>query len=614
MNVRCVCFVISMICLLIALESKSQGVSSGDQLSGRSSTSLDLENESDDDLFQIGMNHYQESRYDSAAIFFARIDTPEANLFAGKSYFAISDYPFAQTYLRKVTRDDDPRIFDEARFTLALTDFQTGQYGRSLDFLHNLKSRIAYQNLHREADNLYGQIMGYLSTAQRREAFFQSSSNPVRLDLFRYGLDYMIRSEAVELFETLHPYYKATVDSNILAAISRRIDGIPVNRPDTGNFGKAPEGLVYNIGVLLPATVPGSGEWRVSRSLYNGYHLAAEEFNRQFEDRHIRLHLIETSDTTVTQEAAISRLTWKHRADAIIGPLFSENAYRIRDMAEYYQIPVIPPLANADTLNINNPYLYQINPAFETRGKSMAAFAVNELNLDTLAVITQSNQPVAREAMAFRNEAERLGATVLHYFSDDFEARAFDVSHITPWFAGDERYIDEEEFPLKPVKGLYLSLSGAGASQLIDLILNDLQAFRSNVTILSNEEIAHVELSDARRQYFDIYYSNLFHKDNNRRETYNFQNNYRTLTGSSPDDFAHLGYDVARFLFEAIYELQNPVRIKEYLRHRPLFKGVITNIDLQSTHINQHLHILNIQRDETVLYEFSVKRDSIDDE
>ena len=560
---------------------------------------------SPEDFFNMAMEYYRDAKFDTAAAYFSKIDTPEAQLFEGKSLFAISSYPLAKNRLRQLSRNDDPRLFDEARYTLALCEFQTRQFGKSLDILHNLKSRPAYQNLHRDANTLYQEILGYLTTEQRKSAFLQSENQRVQLDLIRFGVDNMNRAEAIQLYDVLHPFFEATIDTNILGALSRRIRNLPTQK-SSASQGRAPAGIVYNIGVLLPETESGTGEWQISRSLYNSYLLAAEEFNRAQNGKHIRLHLLETSDTTLTLEAAVARLAWQHHADAIIGPLFSDAAFRIRDLVEYYQIPLIPPLANADTINISNPYLYQVNPTFETRGRAMATFAVNQLKLDTLAVITQINQPVSREAREFRNEAERLGATILHYFSEDFESLAFEVGHITPYLAGSRqhvgRYFDDEDFELIPVKGVYISVTGGGSEQLIDLILNDLQAFRSTAVILGNEEMAHVELSDARRRYFDIYYSSFFHRNEENREAFNFRNNYESLTGYQPDNFAYLGYDVATFLFRSIDQLGNPAHIKQKLRHRPEFEGVITHIDFRGTHINQYLHFMHIDHGATVLY------------
>ncbi len=570
------------------------------------STFIQPADEMDDQnaVFQKAMDFYTEGVFDSAATLFAAVPTSMGHLFAGKSHFALSNYPLAQHHLQQVRRDDDPRIHDEARYTLALADFQTRQFGMSLDRLYDLKSRPAHDNLHRDAETLYHQVMGYLTTGQRKDAFMQSRNSTVRFDLVRYGIDHMLRQEAKELFDTLYPYYEATIDTNVLAALNRRIQRLPDTAPEVPAYGKAPDGMIYNIGVMLPAAEAGSREWSISRALFNGYLLAAEEFNRKHNDKFIRLHHLETSDTALTMEAAMARLAWMHHADAILGPLFSSDAYRIRDLTEFYQITMIPPLANADTLNISNPYLYQINPTFETRGKAMARFAVRELGLDTLAVITQRGLPVEREARAFRNEAERLGATIAHYFSEDFDARAFEVAHITPWFAGHERFIDIEEFPIVPVHGLYLAITGAGADHLIDLILNDLQAVRSRVTILSNEEMSHVDLTENRRRYFDIYYSSFFHRDNDQRETINFQANYRSLTGFNADNFAHLGYDVGRYLFHSIATLENPERLKNKFRFQPAFDGVITRIGFRGTHVNQRLHFMKVERDYDFLLEY----------
>ena len=560
----------------------------------------------EDGLFQKAMQFYRDSEFDSAAFHFSKLDNPEAWLFSGKSYFAISNYPLAKLFLQKLSREDDPRLYDEARYTLSLVGFQTRLFGESLDLLHNIKSRPAYQNLHRDAESMYQQIMGYLSTDQRKMAFHQSKNPRVQFDLLRFGIDHMNRSEAKELFRALRPYYEAVIDTNLLGAMHRRIESIPTTTRTAG-FGKAPDGIVYNIGIMLPQAEQGTRDWQISRSLYNGYLLAANEFNRAHNNKSIRLHLMQTSDGGLTEEAAFARLAWKYHVDAIIGPLYSDAAFRIRELAEYYKIPVIPPLANADTLNIHNPYLYQINPTFESRGRAMAGFAVNVLELDTLAVITQSNQPVSREAREFRNEAERLGATVLYYFSEDFDARAFEVGHITPWFAGDirfvEQFFDDENFVLQPVKGLYLSFTGGGSDQLIDLILNDLQAFRSRVTILGNEDMAHVNLSGNRRHFFDIYYSSFFHRDDEKRMTYQFQSNYQSLTGRSPDQFAHLGYDTATFLFQSINKLENPVRLKQRLRRMPRYDGVVTSIDFRGNHVNQHLHFMTIDQDRSILFE-----------
>lgn len=560
--------------------------------------------------FEKAMDHYREARYDSAASLFSTIDTPEARLFAGKSYFSLSEYLLAKYHLRNIRREDGIQLFEEACFTLAMALFQTRNYGESLDLLFPMASRTGEQTLEREARNLYQQILAYLTITQRKSAFMQSRVPRVQMSLFEEGMKRMTRPEAEDLFDALLPYFEVVGGRTFIPQMRSRISRLPKERPADAPFPKAPDGMVYNIGVLLPDAETGSGKWRVARSLYFGYLLAVKEFNENNPKNLVRLHKVELSDTSLTHEAAIARMAWKYHADALLGPLSSDAAYRMRDLIENYRIPLIPPLANADTLNIHHPYLYQINPTFEARGREMARFAVKELELDTLAVITQSNLPVHREAQAFRNEAERLGARVLHYFSENFEKRAFEVGHITPWFAGHQRYVDEEEYPLVPIKGLYLSLTGEGTEQLLELILNDLQATRSRVTLLGNEEVAHLPMNPQQRGFFNLYYHTFFHIDSERRETWAFQQNYEALSGIKADEFAHIGYDTATFLFNTLQKVQNPDYLKEQMRHQPRMEGTIANIDFQGSHINRQLHYFEMTRDGPRLYEFIEKKES----
>lgn len=554
------------------------------------------------------MQYYREGNFEQAAAAFSQIQSAEARLFAGKSYFTLGNHAMARHYLNMVGTEDDPRLYEEARFTRALVYFRTRQFGLSLDLLFDLRSRPGFEDLDVDAGRFYDQTMAYLTAGQRKQAFAQSRNSRVQFDLVRYGIDHMTKGEATELYTAVYDYLSHTIESNVLQAVGRRIERMPETLRPSARFGPAPGGMVYDIGVLLPAAESGTPEWQVARSLYNGYVLAAEAFNRNNDDRSVQLHLVETSDTLYTPEAALTRMAWTVHADAVLGPLFSNEVYRLAEKAASYEIPVLPPLANADTLNRGNSHLFLVNPTLEARGRYMARFAVQTLNLRNLSVITQRGEDSEREARAFRQEAERLGAQIVHYFSEDFEARAFEVNHITPWFAGHERFVDTEEYELKPVDGLYLAVGGSGAEQLIELILNDLQATRSQVKILGNEQMGQVNLSPARMRYFDIYYTTFFDTEPSRRATYQFQNNFESATGVRPDEFAHLGFDVATYLFESLGEVQNPARLREYLRDRSAFEGVITPIDFRNSQVNQLMHIMFIDQDRPERFRFNNNR------
>jgi len=71
---------------------------------------------------EAGKNLYQNEDYERALRIFTQIDTPEANLFSGKSYFSLGEFSKSKAYLNRVIdSDESTNIFvQEAKYTKAL--------------------------------------------------------------------------------------------------------------------------------------------------------------------------------------------------------------------------------------------------------------------------------------------------------------------------------------------------------------------------------------------------------------------------------------------------------------------------------------------------------------
>ncbi|MEX0778459.1 MAG: ABC transporter substrate-binding protein [Balneolales bacterium] len=547
--------------------------------------------QTEQEQFDGALELYQEGRFLDAALGFKDIDIPEAQLFTGKSYFAAGQYKLSYHYLSFVPSNAPEQVYDDSRYTMALNDFQTGNYGRTLDRLHILKTDATSSNIRRSASRFYETTMDYLTIEQRKEAFSQSNFPDVQLELVTSSFDWVDKQTAQTLVSTLEKSLIALQDSSVVQDLRQEVNQL--NSSPRNQYAPAPEGITYNIGIALPEPED-ENTLSVSRSMYYGLSMAAEEFNRRNNNQKIALHHANPDSGDDGPEHVMTSFAWNYNTDLVIGPLFSESAYRMSALAEQYEIPLITPLANSDTLNLDNPYVYQINPTFAQRGRAMARFAVNELGLQNLSIITETNTPGEEEAHAFRDEATRLGADFVHIFNENFEARAYDVSEITPWFASDTSYVDTTKYDLEPVDGLFLATGGAGASNLIDLVMTDLEAFRSNVTVLGNEEMGQVGMSARRLQRLDIFYPETFHTDEGREEVINFKVDYNNQSGLEADRFAYLGYDVGNFLFNTLEEIQNPARLKKALKNQPGYNGLTVNIDFDKGLINRGIKIFQL--------------------
>lgn len=542
--------------------------------------------------FDSALELYQEGRFMEAAQRFSEIDIPEAHLFTGKSYFAAGQYKLSNHYLSRVPNNAPEQVYDDSRYTMALNDFQTGNFGRSLDRLHLIKNDASTRTLSRAANRFYNQTLDYLTIEQRREAFSQSTLPEVQLELVTSSFNWVDKQTAETLVGALERSLIALQDSAAVQNLKSRVNRIRSN--SRTRYAPAPDGITYNIGVALPDSED-ENILDVSRSMYYGLSLAVEEFNRRNDNRKIALHYANPDGELHGPEHVMTGFAWNHNVDMVIGPLFSESAFRMTALAEQYQIPLITPLANSDTLNLDNPYVYQINPTFSERGRAMARFAVNELGLRNLAIISERFTPAEQEAHAFRDEATRLGANFVHIFNSNYEARGYDVSQVTPWFAGDTLYVDTEVVELKPVDGLFLAAGSAGAANLIDLVITDLEATRSTVTVLGNEEMGNVEMSAQRLRRLNIYYPETFHTDEGRDDVKNFRVDFQNHAGMDANRFAFLGYDVATYLFKTLEEVHNPARLKDAIKRQPEHNGLTIKIDFNNGHVNRGMRIFHLR-------------------
>src|SRR5690606_38325705 len=99
-------------------------------------------------------------------------------------------------------------------------------------------------------------------------------------------------------------------------------------------------------------------------------------------------------------------------------------------------------------------------------------------------------------AKSFRNTFERMGGKVIYFFQKDFKARGYDVSDFTKVFTKDELLRDSLGY--KNVQAIYLPFTGESSQSMIELVLTDLEAYNSNLTILGSQEWLYADLAPER--------------------------------------------------------------------------------------------------------------------
>jgi len=547
--------------------------------------------------FEEGLERYQQGQYSEAANIFDGINTPKARLFSGKSYYALGQYLAAKSYLGQLTIENAEDLYLEAQYTLALTEFQLGQFGDLLNRLYELKQRRVKTQVVTDGIQLYKDVLNYLTLNQRKIAFQQAKYPEIKYDLVNAVVGDVPYRVAQTLYDQL---LKSKIDTNSTAMkeLSKTLSdslsyAVELNY---NNNLRAPDGITYNIGAALPSYPNNTPEFKVSQGLYFGYLLAAEQFNQQHPNQKAFIRHKNTGARMDSAGYALTDLAWNYNADAILGPLFSEPARRMADLAEQYQIPMIAPLANSDTLNLDNPYVYQANPTFTSHGRKMAEYAVNKLNMDTLAVLTEKNSMGENSAFVFRERAEKLGAKVTHFFIEDLKSKGYELTDYTKYFTSDSSKIDSLG-NYHYVDAVYAPFTGQAASTLAELLLADLNAMDSNVAVLGSQEWGNTRIPSSQLENRDIYFTESYYLNQKNPEIEQFKKNFKRRFDIEPNRFAMIGYDVASYLLQALDQIGNPALLKNALKKQHKFKGLIGDIFFNDTHVNQEVKIFSITKD-----------------
>lgn len=542
--------------------------------------------------FDAALELYNNQEYLKAAERFEEINSPQATLFAGKSYFAATDYIKALKFLREAHKSDNSEISADARFTAALANFELTNFAQALDQLQLIPNKSG--GIYQQKNTLYQQILQYLSPPQRKEAFQETTFPNVQLDLIRTSFGQVDYGTAKVLFNALESSQPDVNPVELEKLKSNLRDSLQYNQQArTFTYPEAPDGITYNIGIALPQFEPGSNEFEISRSMYLGFLFAAERFNQRNENKKVFLHFENTSSTSGDIPRDLTKFIWTKNVDAILGPLFSESVLSANKLSEQYQIPVLAPLANADTLDNDNPYIFQINPTFSVRGERMAEYAVRELGLDTLAIIADKKSLGAKSAYAFRTRAEQLGAYVPYLFMDDFKSTGLDFSEFSNFFATDSTTIDS--LNITPPNAVYAPFTGQAAPTLIDLFLTDLESKDNYLTVLGSEEWGIKEINEEQKEKFDIYHTSGFEMDTTKSEVKDFRREFETRFDVPASRFSLIAYDTADYLFRVLNLVGNPAYLKDGLKSYKQYNGLSTNIIFSGRHVNNFIQIKHLQ-------------------
>lgn len=401
---------------------------------------------------------------------------------------------------------------------------------------------------------------------------------------------YNERTTAATLMAAKSAYAEADFDRAISAA-TRLISQYPTSRyagqarsvlANATSGGVGGRGIPFDLGIVLP--IAGENGY-LGQALFNGVRIAVDEHNER-SGRPVRMIFRDSRATGDGARLAVEGVVGQG-ADAIIGPLFSDEAVPAGAAAEAARVVLLAPLANTDeAISRGRRYVFQANPTFPSRGRAMARYATGRLGLRRLGVASQRGEFGADMAAGFAAEARRLGATVT------FEKTLADAS--------DWQDLDREigTSTLASVDAVYLPVTGRDAPRYAADALRSLDALNRAPRPLGNTEWEGLSESTGRASRLGAVFTQDFFVAPGAADT--FGRRYRQLSGIGQDRLSLIGYDLARFLLGRISEEGD---LGDAMRQAERFDGIGNRYSFGGGQVNEALFILAFRDGQAVLLE-----------
>lgn len=291
----------------------------------------------------------------------------------------------------------------------------------------------------------------------------------------------------------------------------------------------------------------------------NGIALAVEQLNADTEQRpHGRRLTVlhgEVGDAPETYRAQAVRLAAINDVQAVIGGGSRETAAELAHAAETEQ--VLGMATTGDGVGQSNPYLFSVGTDPAERGKYLAMFTVDELDVTRVAILVdRATPPAARLARAFRSHVENSGGSAIE---TDMAQETADPMTAERIVGGDPEAVliagSMEAMRIWPGR-----LQQAGLAEDAPLLLGPVEA-------------AIPELFEAPGSLSGAYLATPFVFDAESERIQVFVDEYRKQYHFAPDLPAALAYDAIRVYAQAARQTEEfaPEAVREQFQGGHVF-------------------------------------------
>ncbi len=354
----------------------------------------------------------------------------------------------------------------------------------------------------------------------------------------------------------------------------------------------------------IAMVLPLSGELEsYGEEIYNGAVIAADIY-RQSNNKLLKIVPYDTKGDPIEAAQIISQLSISQTTDIIVGPLTSEEASVASAVLNCGSLPMIVPAATEAGLTRLSANSFQLSPNIELESISLADYAYNQLNADSVVIISSSITDHIRMTRAFETHFKKLGGTVVavEYYRSrdkDFGKYIRDIKSILLGHPTDSTfYITEDgdtlDFELLPayVDCIFMPGIPKQLKQLIPQIhFYNLNGFYLGTDGWGDRTVYRLGENVTKGAVF----ASPFLEGKLSDEFMTLAAAYDSRYGKRPQRLASLGYDAIRLITQAIKEGISRESIAEQLQLIQNYSGASGQISFGEYRENIEMPLYLIQ-------------------
>jgi branched-chain amino acid transport system substrate-binding protein len=345
---------------------------------------------------------------------------------------------------------------------------------------------------------------------------------------------------------------------------------------DSGSNGDSNGGTADTIKIGVNYELSGEVA-SYGQSSVDGIEMAIAEINAAggLDGKEIQLIKYDNKSEPAEATTLATKLMTQDNVLAVLGPATSGAFKSTIPIAEKNKIAVASGSATADDVTVDangvKEYAFRICFSDSYQGTAMAAYATEKLD--------------AKKAVIIKDNSSDYGKGLAENFTQKFTELGGEI-------VAEEAYVQKEtDFNaiITKIKGLdYDVIYLPGYYNEAGLIIKQARAQGINVPILGADGFAAPELVElaGTSALTDVYFTNHYSSLDESAKVQDFIASFKERYNKEPDGFHALGYDLAKFVVDAIgrAEALNGEAVKSALESTENFEGVTGTISIDENH------------------------------